>query len=141
MFCLVTVFNIYTRATGVFQSIARIQARYIQLFATISMISALSSLILIPFGQLSAAATPGELGLAAGYAIIFVGLPYLIFHAVTDDFGYATLSPWLNAMVLVTLIAQAVLLGDTTGYWYLVPAGIILSIASLLASRIKRTAD
>lgn len=138
---IVVIFNVYTRATGRFQSIARIQARYIQLFATISFISALSSLILFPLGQISLPDNPGAIGLAAAYAMVFVGLPYLIFHAITDDFGYATLSPWLNAMVLVTLIAQIGILHDTTGFTYLIPAGVLLSIASLLASRIRRTAD
>ncbi len=141
LIAIVAVFNIYTRLTSHFQSVARIQARYIQLFAMITMISALTSLLLVPFGQLTVPATLSEALFPALYAIVFVALPYMIFHAITDDFGYITISPWLNALVLVTMVAQPLLLGDMYGFFVMIPAAILLSAASLLASYVLRTSE
>lgn len=141
LIAIVAVFNIYTRLTSHFQSVARIQARYIQLFAMITMISAFTSLLLVPFDQLTIPANLSVTILPALYAIVFVGLPYMIFHAITDDFGYITISPWLNALVLVTMVAQPLLLGDTYGFVVMIPAAILLSAASLLASYVLRTSE
>jgi hypothetical protein len=142
LFAVVTlfVFYLYTIATGRFQSAARIQARYAQLFASTTFIAALCSLMLLFTGYVHFPAT-GMLLLTAVYAICFVGLPYIIFHGITDNVGYATLSPWINATLWVTLLGQIFILNDLVGFAFLVPAGLLLTGASLLASRTKRLAD
>jgi hypothetical protein len=45
---ILIAFNVYTNATTYFQSVARIHARYLQLFAHTSFLAAIASLGLLP---------------------------------------------------------------------------------------------
>lgn len=136
----VASFSVYTIATIQFQSVAKIHARYVQLYATTSFIAAIASLSLPLLGLVHLPENGMLLLLAAFYAMLFVGPPYIIFHAFTDNFGYATLSPWINATILVTLIAQPLILHDTFAFAILIPAAILLTAASLIASRVRNLA-
>jgi hypothetical protein len=138
---ILIAFNVYTNATTYFQSVARIHARYLQLFAHTSFLAAIASLGLLPLGLVQFPHNEMLLLLSAIYSIIFIGPPYIIFHLITDNFGYATLSPWINATVIVTLIAQPIILHDIFGFWFIIPAAILLTTASLIASKARRISE
>ncbi len=138
---IVSLFSVYTYSAARFQFVARIQARYAQLFVYTSLISAIASLSLLTIEPLRLPATVWPVVLTVLFCLVFIAIPYIIFHAITESFGYATLSPWINATVPVTLIAQVAIMHDYTGLAWLIPASVLLTSASLLASRAKRMAE
>jgi len=133
-FSILAAFSIFTFATGRFQSVARVQARFAQLFASTNLIAALSALVLPFTGMLHMPENLLQIPLIVGYSVIFIGVPYLIFHVMTENLGYATISPWINATIPVTLVAQIFLLQDFAGISSLIPGATLLIAASLVAT-------
>lgn len=134
---ILVIFNIYTLASSRFQQEARVLARFPQFFFATSTITA-------ALGMLLAVFNPPELPpvhltmMLVGYCVGFVGVPYILFYALTRNIGYASLSPWVNMTLVVTVAVESLLI-DTANVLPYIPAALLLLAGSFMASSWART--
>lgn len=132
-------FSVYTSASNRFQKSARVLARLPQFFTVTSGVAALGALI--AYLALPAPLPSPQFGMViAGYSIVFVGMPYLLFYTLRREVGYAAVTPWNHLLLVVTFVAQWFTLGIDNVEAMLVGA-LLLTAGSLIASRTMRQSE
>lgn len=125
-------FAMYTVASARFQQEAKVGARYPQFFFFTSIIAALCA---VPLAFLFKPEIPPAWLLLAliAYCVCFIGVPYIIFYAVTRLVGYGHVSPWISVSLLITFVGQWFVMGIDS-LWLMAPAAVLLVVASFLSS-------
>lgn len=126
-------FSIYTISSKQFQFHAQVIARYPQFFFFTSVVGAIAAFLMPLFVHVPMPSAP-MIALVSLYCVSFIGIPYILFYTLTQKIGYASISPWINVSLLVTLVFQVWLLG-IEHLPTLILAALPLLAGSILASQ------
>ncbi|MBP7114316.1 MAG: HD domain-containing protein [Candidatus Peribacteraceae bacterium] len=135
---MVLMFVLYTKSSSLFQTNANISVRYLQFFLAISIISALVSPVVFLFDTVT---WPSPILMLAVvlFTGMFVCVPYMLFYYLERAMGYDKLSPFFHLSILVTFIAQWLILGVFDGI-LLIPAAALI-MASALTPKTQTTSN